>query len=195
MDRLQPGKFYHIFHRGIKRGNIFKEDKNYGFFYRRFLYYTKEYFDIYAYCLMSNHYHFVIRVNDLPSLYASDSLALQPHEKAFKNFLISYSKSFNKLYGRKGSVFHPKFKRNHIHDDDYLRNAIIYAHLNPVKHRVFKDFENYKYSSYQTILQGSSQMVKYEEVLKLFDGKRNFIDLHQQAARRIDKIDNSFEKD
>jgi len=96
MDRLQPGNFYHIFHRGKDRENIFREQRNYDFFYRRFLYYTKQYFEIYAYCLMSNHYHFVIRVKEIPSSDESVSSNLQAHEKAIKNFLISYSKSFNK---------------------------------------------------------------------------------------------------
>ena len=96
MDRLQPGNFYHIFHRGKDRENIFREQRNYDFFYRRFLYYTKLYFEIYAYCLMSNHYHFVIRVKEIPSSDESVSSNLQAHEKAIKNFLISYSKSFNK---------------------------------------------------------------------------------------------------
>ena len=59
---LEPDCFYHIYNRGVNNCTIFNEDKNYLFFLKKFLEYSKSVLEVYAYCLMPNHFHFVIKI-------------------------------------------------------------------------------------------------------------------------------------
>ena len=62
MEILERDRFYHIYNRGI---NIFSNDKNKSFFLRRFDEHLNNYISVYAYCLMDNHFHLIIKVNDM----------------------------------------------------------------------------------------------------------------------------------
>src|SRR5688572_16108461 len=93
------GEFYHLYNRGNNRGRIFFEEENYVFFLKRFSSYLCQYVDVFAYCLMPNHFHFFIRINDVPGF-----------EKGIKNFFISYSKAINSRYNRVGHLFQGRYK-------------------------------------------------------------------------------------
>ena len=105
--------------------------------------------DIYAYCLLKNHFHLALRIKDEESL--SEKLKEKPY-LAFSNFFNSYSKSINKAYNRRGSLFQEHLHRIRVEDDEYLMQLIAYIHLNPVKHKFSDDFKEYKYSSYQAYI-------------------------------------------
>ncbi|MBE2224898.1 MAG: transposase [Anaerolineae bacterium] len=102
---MEPGSYYHIYNRGNNQEVIFREDGNYRFFLQRYKKYLSSSVTTYAYCLMSNHFHFLDRINDEPQLQQVSSGKLTCVEKAFRDFFISYAKSFNKRYGRTGSLF------------------------------------------------------------------------------------------
>ncbi len=59
---LQFGKTYHLYNRGINRGNIFFQERNYRYFLQLYAHHLSAYFDTFAYCLLWNHYHFAVRV-------------------------------------------------------------------------------------------------------------------------------------
>jgi len=63
-DTLELGNYYHIYNRGVNSCDIFKEDENYFFFLSKFSNYLLDFVDVYAYCLMPNHFHILIKVND-----------------------------------------------------------------------------------------------------------------------------------
>jgi REP element-mobilizing transposase RayT len=207
-ERLEPGKFYHIFNRGINRTKIFMEEENYKFFMKRFVKYLDDKVDVYAYTLMPTHFHFFVEVlaeihsEDLSEAFG-DSLSaddkhqatevfdpflldptptprqLTPVEKAFKDFFISYAKAFNKRYDRTGSLFQHKFKRKKVASESYFGTVIAYIHLNPVEARLCRHPSEWKYSSYNAIISNHPTRVKREEVLEWFDGKKEFIDFHE----------------
>jgi putative transposase len=81
---------------------------------------------------------------------------LEPIEKRisqqFSNLFNGYTKAFNKMYNRKGSLFIPNFKRKEISDDSYITNAICYIHCNPIYHGFVKNLADWPWSSYQLIL-------------------------------------------
>ena len=60
--RLLLGHYYHIYHRGNNREIIFREERNYRYFLKRYAKYIEPVAFTYAYCLLSNHFHLAIRV-------------------------------------------------------------------------------------------------------------------------------------
>ena len=61
---MEPGNFYHIYNRGNNKENIFFEEKNYYYFLKKFDEYLSAFSDVYAYCLMPNHFHFLIKIKE-----------------------------------------------------------------------------------------------------------------------------------
>ena len=61
---LYPGKFYHIYNRAINKENIFYANQNYIYFLNKIRYYLMNCFDIYAYCLIPNHFHLLVKIKD-----------------------------------------------------------------------------------------------------------------------------------
>jgi hypothetical protein len=118
---------------------------------------------------MNNHFHFVIRLNEEEKIIT----------QGFSNFFNSYAKAFNKQNNRTGSLFEKHFKRIKLEDENYLKQLILYVHLNPKKHFDF-DFKNYKFSSYQAFLSDKETKIAREVVLELFDGIDNFVFCHNQ---------------
>ncbi len=86
---MEIGKYYHIYNRGNNKENIFFELKNYEYFLKKFCYYLEKYVDIYAYCLMPNHFHFLIQVKEtLSDTQIKYSSNLTIIEKAFRDFFM-----------------------------------------------------------------------------------------------------------
>jgi REP element-mobilizing transposase RayT len=63
---MEQGHFYHVYNRGNNKQPIFFERRNYIHFLSLFKKYLSGYADVYAYCLMPNHFHFLIKVKELP---------------------------------------------------------------------------------------------------------------------------------
>jgi REP element-mobilizing transposase RayT len=180
---MLENNIYHIYNRGNNKENIFFEEKNYQFFLQRFRYYLDELVNVYAYCLMPNHFHVLLEVkNDGESInLKTANNELSPLEIAFKCFFMSYSKAINKAYNRTGSLFQTKFKRKPITNDAYLNNIVAYIHLNPVRAGLVKNAENWNFSSYKSYLKDLDDIIISDknDVLEWFRGKENFIDFHK----------------
>jgi len=99
--------------------------------------------------------------------------------RQFGHLFNSYAQAFNKNHNRHGSLFAPNFKRKAIDSDDYLRKVIHYIHHNPVKPRLVKDIEMWRFSSYKAIISKQKTILKRNEVIGLFDTLDNFIYCHQ----------------
>ncbi|QQS50361.1 MAG: hypothetical protein IPM71_12330 [Bacteroidota bacterium] len=100
--------------------------------------------------------------------------------KKFSHLFNCYAQAYNKQNHRSGSLFKNRFKRVLITDEEHLRTAIVYIHLNPSHHQVEKNFKNWKYSSFNALVGTGQTLVKREKVLELFEGRENFIFCHQQ---------------
>jgi putative transposase len=61
----EEGNYYHLYNRGNNRENIFFEEENYMYFLKQFKNYLLPHIDVFAYCLMPNHFHFFIRINNI----------------------------------------------------------------------------------------------------------------------------------
>jgi len=181
---LIPGYFYHIFNRGINQEKIFFKEENYYYFLRKYDEYLSGAADTYSYCLLPNHFHLLIRIKDLkiPSLKEMESLNKEKTNASeqLRRFFISYSMSINKQEDRKGSLFIKNFKRKAIIKDNYLVNLIFYIHYNPVHHKLITKIENYKWSSYLSILSDKPSKLEKDYVLAYFGGKERYKEFHEQ---------------
>ncbi len=186
---LEPDCFYHIYNRGINSVKIFNEDKNYGFFLEKFLEYSKDILEVYAYCLMPTHFHIIVKIKS--ELLIKNFVTNQIHgnckaglhndemivSKQIGKFISSYTQAFNKSQKRHGALLESPFKRKRIVDEEYLKNVIIYTHLTPQD--IAENFERYNYSSYNSILSDTITNIERTEVLEHFGGNENFIYTHR----------------
>ncbi|WP_175622547.1 transposase [Chryseobacterium schmidteae] len=191
---IEADRFYHIYNSGINGDIIFKSDYNYFFFFSKVAEFLVSVCDVYAYCLMSNHFHLLVKIKsdfELESLVkvqnldnASERIGLHSPQnifsKQFARIFNSYSQAFNKENNRHGALIESPFKRKAITSDEYLINTIIYIHQNPQNHSIVDDFSKYKFSSYQSMLSNSKTLLKRDEVIDLFDDKENFILSHKK---------------
>lgn len=189
--RLLPGTCYHIFNRGINRAPVFFESKNYSFFLQKYAQYVSPFVETYAYCLLENHYHLLIRVKTESQLEKviinnSDRSISWYVSNGFGSFLQSYTRAMNKVYHRTGALFETPFKRIEVKDEIYFTHLITYIHHNPEKHGIIDDFKKYPYSSYYSHLHDKDTKLEREKVLKWFGNKSEYESFH--AGFRKEKL-------
>lgn len=165
-DVLEPGITYHIFNRGNNGENIFKEETNYNYFLHLIKVHLNPVCDIYAYCLLKNHFHILLKIKDANEL---SIIHQQKPYLPFSNMFNAYTKAINKRYIRSGSLFQEHLKRKRVKDEKYLIQLIAYIHLNPVKHGFSENYKSYKFSSYQAYRSSKPSLVKREYIFSLID--------------------------
>jgi REP element-mobilizing transposase RayT len=191
-----PDKTYHLYNHANADKNLFRCDANYAFFLRRYTDFLSAYFDTYAYCLMPNHFHLLVRVKSFDNLIVlgknqAPDMKLETEYRrkvtnAIKNWIISYTNSYNKMFGFTGNLFVQKIRRILVDDDEYFRNLVSYIHLNPVLHEFVKKPEDWKYSSYSAYFSAKPTKIDKSTVLRYFDNLENFKYCHD--LRRIEKF-------
>jgi len=191
---LEPDKFYHVYNRGLNSENLFKEERNYTYFLNKYAEYLTPVVDTYAYCLLKNHFHILIRVktqkvlneyykisrlNDQneykEGLHSADFIV----SKQFARLFSSYTQAINRSTQRTGSLVETPFKRIEVDSEQYVTQLIWYIHNNPVKHGFVDDFRDYKYSSYHSHLVNSSTKLARKQVLEWFGGVDQYKKFHE----------------
>lgn len=167
-----PGAIYHATVRGNHKEEIFKEAQDY-YVYMKFLksVYEKHPFELYSYCLMSNHIHLQIATLD-------DEIW-----NIMKSVNWKYSIYFNRKYDQTGHLFQSRYFSEIIDTESYLLQTSKYIHLNPVKAGIVQKPIQYPWSSYG-IYMGvvKNSMVTEENILKYFQhGKK---DCHKDVDRK-----------
>lgn len=137
-----PHSIYHILNRGLDRRPIFHDDSD----RHRFLEIQPELFETYgistlSYCLMSNHFHLVIRTGERANL-----------SEAFRNLLGGYVQSYHFRHKTDGPLFRGRYSSCLVTDEAYLRALIPYVHNNPVKAGIVSDPTKYAWSSFRHYL-------------------------------------------
>ena len=187
---LRYGEYYHIYNRGNNRENIFIEERNYPHFLKLYAKYVEPIADTYAYCLLRNHFHVLVRIKteeEQKTLGVSKTPRVSNPGQQFGNLFNAYAKAINKAYDRTGSLFEHPFGRVEVTSNAHLIWLVIYIHQNPHKHGFVDDFRTWPYSSYQTFLSTRPTRLKRGDVLAWFDGAHGFETSHQQEvpAHRI----------
>jgi len=132
-------EYYHVYNRGAGRDPIFFTPANYEYCLRLVKRYLTQYaVTIIAYCLMPNHYHFLLRQDsDLPL------------SKFIGVLFNAYAQAVNKQHARSGSLFEGRFRHSWIDCEEYLTHLCRYIHWNPVKAQLVQRPEEWPYSNYQ----------------------------------------------
>lgn len=153
-----PGALYHIIGRGNDKRDIFLDDVD----RRRYLGFLRvacmeSALTVYAYALMPNHVHLMLRTR-LPNI-----------SSAICRLHLTYSKYFNVRYGRSGHVFGTRFKSRLVERDRYFLALLRYIHMNPVKAGLAVSPEAYAWSSHRAYLGERDGIVRHTgEAFRLF---------------------------
>jgi len=138
-DVFLAGGYYHIYNRGVDGGLIFFSPANYEYCLRLVKRYADKYgVTVIAYCLMPNHYHFLLRQEaETPIL-------------RFINVLFNaYVQAVNRQQHRRGPLFESRFKHVVVERESYLIHLCRYIHLNPVAAGLVRRPEYWLYSNYR----------------------------------------------
>ncbi|MBY0478908.1 MAG: transposase [Chitinophagaceae bacterium] len=188
---MLPGNTYHVYNHANGRENLFIEEKNYHFFLQKLSDYILPVCNLFAHCLMPNHFHLLIEVKQEEELqkayqlhgptviFKQEELELKV-SKSFANMFSSYTQSFNKVYHRKGSLFMPSMKTEIVETDESFCKVVHYLHANPVHHGFVKKLDQWMHSSYQILLSDSVTEIRRNEVMNIFGSREAFIKYHQQ---------------
>jgi putative transposase len=175
---LEHGKTYHIYNRGNNRENIFVEERNYPYFLKLYARHILPIADTFAYCLMRNHFHLLVRIKTEEE--TRRVLKTLRVSQIFSNFFNAYAKAINTAYGRTGSLFEHPFGRIEVTSEAYYSRLVIHIHQNPQKHGFVCNFADWPYSSYQMLLSAQPTHLKRDDVLQWFGGTDNLAAAHQQ---------------
>jgi REP element-mobilizing transposase RayT len=173
---LENGKYYHIYNRGINSDILFKENDNYNYFLKLYETHIDPIAETFAWCLMKNHFHFLIRIKEVNEI--KTAIKIQPSQ-SFSNLFNAYTKAFNKKYHRHGALFERPFRRKWVNYDTYFQNLIVYIHNNPVHHNICDHPLEYAWSSYLSCISDKPTKLKRQEVIEIFNDVENFKFLHQ----------------
>jgi len=135
--------------RGINRQRIFEDEED----YKKYLWELKRFqeicgYQLYAWCLMPNHIHILIREGN------------EPLEQVFRRIGASFIYWYNMKYERIGHLFQDRYKSEPVEDSAYLLTVVRYIHQNPVKAGICKKPADYRYSSYSEYLNGGALLTR-----------------------------------
>jgi len=192
---VESGIFYHIYTHANGSENLFRSEENYRFFLERYAKYISPVADTYSYCLMPNHLHLLVRIKqgetETFQKFGSFGKFEKYISKQFANLFSSYTQAYNKVYNRRGSLFIPNFKRKEIKDEEGFTKIIHYVHANPVHHGFVGSIEEWRWSSYHSLISDKPTLLQRNDVLEWFYGKDEFIRFHKQPIDR--KLSKSLE--
>ena len=180
IERLEEGKIYHIYNRGINGTDIFNEKRNYYHFLDKYQEYCSGILETYAYALLKNHFHLLVKVMEniiIPRNDGKGEIQLNA-SKQLSHFFNSYVQSFNNAYSRHGKLLEVPFNRKRIESDAYFTSLIYYIHFNPQHHQFVTDFRNWEFTSWHNILDNSPTFISREKVLDWFGSKKHFTEAH-----------------
>ncbi len=133
-----PGVVYHIFQRGNNKEYIFSEDKDkLSFLYLLEKHTKKEDFELLAYVIMSNHYHLILRLKEVPMQHFMHSI------------MSKYARAYNKRNKRSGHVFEGRYNSIPVEDEHHLQDLLRYVHQNPVRAGLCRRVQDYSWSTDQ----------------------------------------------
>ena len=156
---------YHVMHRGTGGQLVFEDDEDRLMFLSLCSEVFKEHaVDLYAWCLMGNHFHLLVHA------------PLEVVSSAMRSLCGQYARFFNKGYGRVGHLYQERFESEPINDDAYLMTVVRYIHQNPDRAGL-AGTADYLWSSYHEYL-GNLKLCKTDRVLRIFGGIEEFVRFH-----------------
>lgn len=158
--RIQyPGAVYHVMNRGGSRQRIFLDKPDYEAFVNTVgEIYDRWRVELFAYCLMGNHYHACLRTPE-------GNLS-----RVMRHLDGLYTQRFNRMHRRDGALFRGRYKAIVVDKDAYLAQVVRYIHLNPLEAGMVEEPQAYEWSSHRFYLrpQQAPKWLRVEEVMGEF---------------------------
>ena len=148
--------YHHIMVQGIAREHIFEDNQGKERYLRRISDLLKENkIEVLAYCIMSNHAHFLVYIDNIQAL--SDSM---------RKANTAYAVYYNKKKKRVGYVFRDRYRSEPVKDERHLLSCIVYIHNNPIAAGMCEERCQYKWSSWHEYMNESKIVAGAEKILK-----------------------------
>lgn len=202
-DDFEPDKFYHVFNHAVGSEDLFKNDENKRYFLEKYAKYIEPICATYCYCLMNNHFHFMVKVRseaELLQFFAAKKrreVVPSLHDivmQEFSNFFNAYAKAFNKIYDRKGALFIDYVRRTELDSFDYQKEIIQYIHFNPIKHGFVDKAQEWRFTSFHAFVTDKPTRLERDMVLNYyFKGKDDFLEVHRFDKENWDNLDVDWE--
>jgi len=171
--RLSETGIYHIIFRGVNHCHLFEEREDYEKLLGILAKVRAELMPtVYAYCLLDNHVHLLIKEKN-----PGDIIWIM------RKFLSPYAWWFNKKYGRSGALIANRHKAECVESDEYLLTLVRYIHRNPLEAGIAGSIDAYRYSSYRNYVGENKSLINTSFVLGMFDddvskARRQFAEFH-----------------
>jgi REP element-mobilizing transposase RayT len=161
---LEPGKYYHVYNRAKNGDPLFENEEAFRFFLKLYQAHVCPIAETYAYCLLSDHLHLLIRIREDAGgcLY-----------KPFALLFNAYAKGYNRHNDKAGKVFKFKLKRKEIRSTQFVLEMIRYVNQNPWRHGIAEHPANYRFSSFRATMTSYPTMVAKEQVQACFGSHEN----------------------
>ena len=157
-DEFLKERVFHFYNKTPEGKILFKCDKDYEYFLLKFKRNVSKYpCEIYAYCLMPNHFHFCLKQSSEIPIY-----------KLFNDTLISYALYYNSKYQCKGKLLQGKLQHKRICKDEYLISLCQYIHSNPVKAGIVNKVSEWKYSNFPEYTAARNGKLFSKELIKMY---------------------------
>ena len=180
---LRPSCYFHIYNHAVGYNNFFRTEADYNYFLKKMKTYLLPVTDILAYCLQPDHFQLLVRIKDKKEVIQFIKQKIMPKKfenlitkedflenqlsRIYANFFSSYALYYNGLHERTGTLFKRAFMREAIESMDEVRIIATNIHQIPVKECLVSGPEQWKYSSYNSIMNRSSSLIPVNEVLDL----------------------------
>lgn len=142
-----PGQYYHVISRGIERREIFSGEEDYAdFLARTGVWLKKCESKCLAWCLMPNHFHFLVQ------------RGVRPLSELMHHVMTGYAVNYNLRWQRCGHLFQNRYKAIICEVDSYFQELAPYIHLNPLRAKLVKDLDdlqNYKWCGHRALISGA----------------------------------------
>lgn len=180
-NNMRGLSFFHVMTQGIKKEKIYSSDRE----KREYIRLIKRYMfecqvAVIAYCMMGNHAHLLVYVDDIKKL-----------TKYMHKLNTSYAIFYNRIHNRVGYVYRDRFKVQITRNRSHMYNCIIYIHNNPVKAKMCKTAKAYKFSSYNTFM--SDETPRFARELfannRVYERAHNKISLYDYFIEENESIE------
>lgn len=172
--------FYHVYNRAVEKRIIFYTEYDYEYFLNKvILFKERTNVKIIAYCVLPNHWHFLLKL--------TSQVDLQAISKFISLLSNSYTKYFNLNKDHAGRIFQGPFKSKLVRDDDYLRVLINYINLNPLKHKITNKAGDWPYTSHHNYFGKKKHNLIDKDCLIDFEEYKNGLDDYLVDLKSIDE--------
>lgn len=149
-----PGLIYHVINRGNNRDIVFVEDEDFVHYINTIQRYKKKYqFKLFAYCLMTNHIHLLIKTSEKANI-----------SKIMQSITVAHTRHYHYKYRRCGHVWQGRFFSPIVSEDGHVLSVMRYIEQNPMRAKMVREIGDYAWSSYKlNIRYKESELIDREE--------------------------------